>query len=114
MNTWSYISISTYWTEEHILIVTSSCSRLPADSPVDGGDTWNVVLRADPFSQESISDLPCEHGGVLTLVVGNCVHYERSRYFGLASADDSRLETARLVISASPKQSENGFTLNLV
>jgi hypothetical protein len=85
-----------------------------ADSPVDGGDAGNVVLRADPFSQESISDLPREHGGVLTLVVGNRVHYKRSRYFGFASADDSRLETPRLVISASPKQPENGFILNLV
>jgi hypothetical protein len=30
--------------------------------PVDGADTWNVVLIADPFSQQSVTDLPSKPG----------------------------------------------------
>jgi hypothetical protein len=72
-------------------------------SPVDGADAGHVVLRADALGQQPVADLPREHGGVLTLVVGDGVDDGRRRHFGFASSYDAGLEAARLVISADTK-----------
>ena len=54
-------------------------------------------MRADAFSQEPISNLPGEHGGVVLLVLGDGVHHHGRRHFGLGAADDARLEVAGFV-----------------
>ena len=74
------------------------CCLVPHD-PVDAGHAGHAVLVTDPLRQQSVADLPGEHGGVLLLVFTDGVHYGRRGHLGLAAAYDSRLEVASLVIS---------------
>lgn len=55
-------------------------------------------MIADLIGQQSISNFPREHGGVLLLIVGDRVHHLGRRHLGLGAADHARLYTARLVV----------------
>ena len=69
------------------------------NSPIYAGHARNILLTADPFSEQSVSDLPCKHGGVLLLVFADSVYHWRSGNLGFAATDDTSLEVASLVIS---------------
>ena len=68
-------------------------------SPIYAGNTRNVLLATDPLRQQSVPDLPGEHGGVLLLVVADGVHHVGSGHLRLAAAYDPGFEVARLVVS---------------
>ena len=70
--------------------------------PVDAGNARHVVLIAHVLCQQPVANLPREHGGVLAFVFSDGVHHVRRRHFGLAAADDPRLEAARLIKPAEP------------
>lgn len=66
--------------------------------PVNGTDAGNIFLVTDAFGQEPVADLPCEHGRVLALVVGDGVDDVGRGHLGFAAANHARLEAARLVV----------------
>ena len=68
-----------------------------ADLPVDGADAGDVVLRAYALREQSVADLPGEHGRVVLLVARDGLHDARRRHLWLGAADHARLEVARLV-----------------
>ena len=67
--------------------------------PVNGADAGNILLVANAFGQESVSNLPGEHGGILSLVVGDGVHDVGRGHLGFAAANHARLEAASFVVS---------------
>jgi len=68
--------------------------------PVDGGDTWYVLLVADGVRQKSVADLPSKHRGVLPLILADRLDDPRRRDLGLAAADHARFDRAGLVVPA--------------
>ena len=73
-------------------------------SPIDGGDGWHVVLRAYAFSEQSISDLPGKHRGIVPFVVGNRIDYRWRCHLGFRAAYDSGFETTSLIIPANDSE----------
>jgi len=71
-----------------------------AKHSVDGGNTGHIISIADSLGQESVSDLPGEDAGALSLVVGDLVHHSRSSHTRLGSSDSSGLDGPCLVISS--------------
>ena len=67
--------------------------------PVNGADAGNILLVANAFGQEPVSDLPGEHGGILALVVGDGVDDVGRGHLGFAPANHARLEAASFVVS---------------
>ena len=67
--------------------------------PVNAGHTWDILWIANSFSEQSVSDLPGKHGGVLLLVFTDRVHNMRCGNLGFTATDDTSLEVASLVIS---------------
>ena len=72
--------------------------------PVDWANTGHVFGGTHPLRKESIPDLPGKHGGVFVLVAGDGIHHFWCRHFRLGSADDARLNGARLIISEGGEQ----------
>ena len=68
-------------------------------SPVNAGHTRHVLLTADAFRKQPVSNLPSEHCGVLLLVLADRLHHMRGGHLRLAPPDHPRLEVARLIIS---------------
>ena len=68
-------------------------------SPVYAGYTWYILLAADALSEQSVSDLPGEHGWVLLLVLADRVHHVGGGHLGLAAPYHTCLKVASLVIS---------------
>ena len=68
--------------------------------PVNAGDTWNILLVTDSLCQQSVSDLPGEHGGVLLLVFTDGVHYRRCGHLGLTAAYNSGFVVASFIVPA--------------
>ena len=75
------------------------CGLVPHD-PVDAGHAGHAVLVADPLSQQPVSDLPGEHGGVLLLVFTDGIHYRRRGHLGLAAAYNSGFVISSFIIPA--------------
>ena len=71
------------------------------DLPINGADTGDIFLVADALGQESVTNLPGEHGGILALVVGNGVDDVGRGHLRLASANHTSLEAPRFVIPAT-------------
>ena len=74
------------------------CGLVPHD-PVDARHAGHAVLVADSLRQQSVSDLPGEHGGVLPFVLGYRVHHSGRGHLGFTSSDDSGSEGSCLVVS---------------
>lgn len=72
--------------------------RHPGLSPVNGADTGHGVIVTHPLCQEPVSDLPGEHGGILSLVVTNLFHHLGGGHLGLGAPYHSRPDAASLVV----------------
>ena len=73
------------------------------DLPVDGADAGHVVLRAHALGEQSVADLPGEHGRVVLLVARDRLHDAWRRHLRFGAADHARLEVARLVEPATAR-----------
>lgn len=64
-------------------------------------DTYrgHIVVGADAFGQETISDFPGEDGRALPLKLGNFAHHVVGGYSWLASADGFGSNRTRLVVA---------------
>ena len=70
-------------------------------SPVNAGHTRHVLLTADSFRKQPVSNLPSEHCGVLLLVLADRLHHMGGGHLWLAPPDHPRLEVARLIEPAT-------------
>lgn len=68
--------------------------------PVYGRDAGDGVVVADALRQQSVSDLPRKHGGVLSLVVRDFVHDLWRGHFGFRPTNHPWFDAASLVVSA--------------
>ena len=68
------------------------------DLPIDRADTGHIFLVANALGEESITNFPGEHGGILALVIGNGVDDVGRGHFGFASANHTSLEAPRFII----------------
>ena len=68
--------------------------------PIDAGHTRNILLVADSLRQQSVSDLPGEHGGVLLLVFTDGINYRRRGHLGFAAAYNSGFIVSGFIIPA--------------
>ena len=82
-----------------VLTLADPLHHLVPHDPVDAGDAGHAVLGADTVGDQPLSDLPGEHGGVLSFVLRDGVHYGGCGHLGFAAAYNSRSEGASLVIS---------------
>ena len=82
-----------------IAAILGLLSRLVPHDPVDAAHAGHAVLVTDTLRQQSVSDLPGEHGGVLLLVFADSIHDWRCGNLGFAATDDTSLEVASLVVS---------------
>ena len=67
--------------------------------PVNGRDAGHGVVVADALRQQPVSDLPREHGRVLSLVICDLLHDLRRGHFGFRPSDDARFDAAGFIIS---------------
>ena len=85
----------------HVLVLALAhpLHHLVPYDPVDAGHTWDTVLGTHPITDQSLPDLPCEHGGVLTLILGYGIHNMWSGNFGFAASNDTSSEGSCLIKS---------------
>ena len=72
--------------------------RLVPHDPVDAGHAGHAVLVTHALGQQSVPDLPGEHGGVLLLVFTNGVHHRRCGNLGFAASDNSSFVVSSFII----------------
>lgn len=51
--------------------------------PIDGADTGHTVIAAHLLQEQTVSDLPGEHGGMGVLQIQDHLHNSGSGHFGL-------------------------------
>jgi hypothetical protein len=68
-------------------------------SPINRRHTRHVVLRTNSFSEQSISDLPCEHCWVFSLVICDSVYNGRRSDLRFWTANYASFKTSSFVIS---------------
>lgn len=78
-------------------------------SPIDGGDGWHVVLRANALSQQPVPDLPREHRRVVPLIIGDRIDDRWRCHLRFRASYDASLEAASLVI---PENRQTMFMRN--
>ena len=69
------------------------------NAPVDGTDARHVLLCAHVIGEQTIADLPREHGRVVALVVADCLNDVRCRHLRFGTSNHARFYGAGLVIS---------------
>lgn len=74
--------------------------------PVNGAHAGHRVAVTHPLCQESVPDLPGEHGGILPLVLCDFVHNLWGGHLGFGAADDAGLDAARLVVTGRETEEE--------
>lgn len=67
-------------------------------SPVNGAHTGHRVTVTHPFCQQSISDFPGKHGGILPLVLCDLLHNLRGGHLGFRATDYPRFDAACFII----------------
>lgn len=77
--------------------IAPNSGEIPTRFRTHAGD---VVLVADAFLQEPVSDLPGEDRRALPLIIGDAVHNIRRGNSGLTATDSFRPDRAGLVVTA--------------
>lgn len=90
-------------TNFEVIIRTLSTTTKIFNSPIDWRNAGHVVLRTDPFRQQSISNLPRKHCRILTFIVGDCIDDWWRCYLRLAAAYNPGLKAPRFIISGEKK-----------
>lgn len=72
--------------------------------PVYGWNTWYCVVVTNALGQESVSDLPGEHCGILPLVFCDFIHNFGRRHFWFGPPNNSRFNTAGFIISGKDER----------
>lgn len=75
-------------------------------SPVNGAHAGHRVAVTHPLCQQSVPDLPGEHGGILPLVLCDFVHNFRGGHLGFGAADNARLDAACLIVTGREMEEE--------
>lgn len=69
-----------------------------ASVPVDGADAGHTFPVAHLLQQQSVSDLPGEHGGVAAFQMQDRLHNGRCGYFGFRAPDHSWSDASCLIV----------------
>lgn len=77
------------------------CAFLLFVLPVYRTDAGHRVAVTHTLSQEPVSNLPGEHGGILTLVLCYFVHHFWSSHLRLGASDHTRFYAPCLVVSGT-------------
>lgn len=67
--------------------------------PVYRRDAGNVIVNTNAIREQLIADFPSEHGWILQLVGGDCVHDRWRGHLRFRPPDDASLEASRFVVS---------------
>ena len=66
--------------------------------PVDGADAGHRVSVTHALGQQTVADLPGEHGRVLTLVICYLLHHLGRGHLGLRATDHPWFNTTCLIV----------------
>ena len=66
--------------------------------PVDGADGGNIFLITDIVGEETVTDLPGEHGRVLSFVFTDIIHHLGRGHLRLGPTDHTRFNRPRFVV----------------
>lgn len=90
----------TQWVKQPPLWQHVSINRLRRRPcvPVDGADAGHTFPVAHLLQQQSVSDLPGEHGGVAAFQMQDRLHNSRCGYFGFRAPDHSWSDAPSLVV----------------
>lgn len=69
-----------------------------ACAPVDGADAGHTFPVAHLIQQQSVSDLPGEHGWIAAFQMQDRLHHGRCAYFGFGASDHSWSDAPCLVV----------------